>query len=38
MVLVLASLPALLFAMGDVTVRWIRYQQGQIIQVEAAFT
>jgi hypothetical protein len=37
MVLVLTGLPALLFAMRDETVRWIRYQQGQIIQIETTF-
>ncbi len=38
MVLVLAGQPAFLLAMRDCTVGWIGYYQGQITQVEAAFT
>ena len=37
MVLVLAGLPAFLFAMREYTVSWIRLHQGQVIEVEAAF-
>src|SRR2546421_518854 len=38
MVLVLPGLPPFLFAMREYTLSWIRHHQGQVTQVETAFT